>query len=766
MPETEDIMNPERRQSRFGPSEEPQNLEISRELFPGVVEAGKNKRERGGGKVVPKWEKTLQLANTPGIEGRDALLRLAKEQAEAALREENNVSEMTRIAKLVGEIDAQLLPFPTKSDLKTENGVGASPGSTSFSTETSALVEGVPSEPKEARLHYRRKIREIIRVESDSHSLTLKAVYDKLAAGLGFDPKRGFAARDLYPSSLGVKLDNVKDEVEAEIYVRCLLRAAEIKEEALKEMDRSQAAETYFNEMKGGGVPVLSRSHYKWLRGVDDRGIARGIDSLGENGVEALTTEKIDQVFSILLLMGEKDPKFNESWQKDFEKYRLYKINPETMLPENQGKLNKNFYDTGYPEGNRTLVEKELRKKFGNDAYTLAFQIFSAYKEEARFTWTHYLNRYYSMDGYRNALAGLTPPIYIGCSRVFTEGFRTIMYTDENDVEKVYDERLKDPKVKIEIVPETIVEGAEVKRVYITINGEKQKGKIKGFGGEVRSVALSPLQVKGVEDRVEDPQAAGEKVDKLKPGLYRERALRGSYLQETRFEDTDYVPDNKMPQAVSFVSQKDGEAYRKGLVAIGELGKSGEKGDRVNTAVATLAELRSTAESLIEAGAMSREESDKQELIEALNALWSLTILNPENIADLSHQNKAHTSFLRPSQINNLFEGIGGTIKGKFYIGSDGDYANLGVIAQRMKDETSKILESKSLPVSDSTTDDRDLVESEKKARRLKMPEKRGGLVVSSLAQQINEDLQRDARFWNNVGRNIHGKGYVPTERK
>ena len=83
-----------------------------------------------------------------------------------------------------------------------------------------------------------------------------------------------------------------------------------------------------------------------------------------------------------------------------------------------------------------------------------------------------------------------------------------------------------------------------------------------------------------------------------------------------------------------------------------------------------------------------------------------------------------------------------------------------------MKDETSKILESKSLPVSDSTTDDRDLVESEKKARRLKMPEKRGGLVVSSLAQQINEDLQRDARFWNNVGRNIHGKGYVPTERK
>src|SRR3989304_2708569 len=218
MPETEDIMNPERRQSRFGPSEEPQNLEISRELFPGVVEAGKgggggakNKRERGGGKVVPKGEKTLQLANTPGIEGRDALLRLAKEQAEAALREENNVSEMTRIAKLVGEIDAQLLPFP--------------------------------SEPKEARLHYRRKIREIIRVESDSHSLTLKAVYDKLAAGLGFDPKRGFAARDLYPSSLGVKLDNVKDEVEAEIYVRCLLRAAEIKEEALKEMERSQEDE-------------------------------------------------------------------------------------------------------------------------------------------------------------------------------------------------------------------------------------------------------------------------------------------------------------------------------------------------------------------------------------------------------------------------------------------------------------------------------------------------------------------------------------------
>ena len=112
MPETEDIMNPERRQSRFGPSEEPQNLEISRELFPGVVEAGKgggggakNKRERGGGKVVPKWEKTLQLANTPGIEGRDALLRLAKASSNL-LRSQRMMPRLFNATALFGLIES------------------------------------------------------------------------------------------------------------------------------------------------------------------------------------------------------------------------------------------------------------------------------------------------------------------------------------------------------------------------------------------------------------------------------------------------------------------------------------------------------------------------------------------------------------------------------------------------------------------------------------------------------------------------------------
>jgi len=667
------------------------------------------------------------------------------EATEAALRVAMDTGEIEEYRRIKAARDSILAKITTEPEMASG-------------------PETVPISEKEARLFFRKRAREIVRIASSPGDLTLKAVYDKVGASLGFDPKKGFAARDLFPRELGSKLDEVKTAVEAEIELRCLLRAAEIKEGALKGMDRSSAAETFVNDMKANNVPVLERSHYKWLRGVDARGVARGIDSLGEEGAEALTTQKIDRVFSILLLMGEKDPKFDQPWQKEFEKYRLFKINPNTRRPENNQSLKKNYYDTGYPEVNRTLVEDDLRTRFGNDAYTIAHQIFAAYKEEARFTWTHYLNRYFSFDGSRNAAANLAKRIYVGCSRVFTEGFRTIIYKKDDGTEVEYDET----KGNLRAVEreETLSGGVTVKRIYITLEGESKPrlAKIKGYIGELKGLALSPLTVKGVEAKIDDP-LTGDQVDKLKQGLYHERALRGRFLADTPFEDTDYVADNKMPQAVSLTVLKDGEDVRKSIIAIGELGKTGEKVSRIETALATIATLRNTLVSLVEAGAVKQADADSQMETESLNSLWALSIQNPENVADLGHQTKAKTSFLPPSKINTLFEGLGGRIQGVYYLATDVAYQRFGSIAQATKEATMVILKSKKLPEPTDNTDVLALLSAEEKATKLKLPSIRGGVAMAGFAAAAERSLRDSARITNALGRALHGERYKPTER-
>src|SRR3989344_5825228 len=193
----------------------------------------------GGGGV--KWETRVQMA---GQLNDPEAYKLALEATEAALRVAMDTGEIEEYRRIKAARDSILAKITTEPEMASG-------------------PETVPISEKEARLFFRKRAREIVRIASSPGDLTLKAVYDKVGASLGFDPKKGFAARDLFPRELGSKLDEVKTAVEAEIELRCLLRAAEIKEGALKGMDRSSAAETFVNDMKANNVPVLERSHYK-----------------------------------------------------------------------------------------------------------------------------------------------------------------------------------------------------------------------------------------------------------------------------------------------------------------------------------------------------------------------------------------------------------------------------------------------------------------------------------------------------------------------
>src|SRR3989344_2867140 len=141
----------------------------------------------------PKWERTLGAANVPGVRGRDALLKSARRQAQAALDLEDDVAEMTRIAGAISAIDEELVPpIPGAGEVGNRN------------TET-VRVE-IPGDEKELKIFLRERAREIIRTTSNDDALTLNNVRDKIILGLGFDPKT-FTPVDLFAKLLSDKRD-------------------------------------------------------------------------------------------------------------------------------------------------------------------------------------------------------------------------------------------------------------------------------------------------------------------------------------------------------------------------------------------------------------------------------------------------------------------------------------------------------------------------------------------------------------------------------
>lgn len=545
---------------------------------------------------------------------------------------------------------------------------------TSVTVSTKPELDGggrkieIPADETELKLFLRERSREVIRVISNDDNLTYVNVRDKIIAGLGFDPKT-FTPVDLFATLPVKRRDVVQEAFEAEIQARCVLRAAELKEQSYKAMaDKGAAVNRYMNDMKGsesGGASaaVLDRDTYVWLKTLKNEG-------------DGLERKKIDRALAIFVTLGEREPDFSEPWARPFEKYR-----PKKKKAGGEESWGSNFYDPSYDRSLKTKALAEIESAFGKDAVSLAWQMFQAFKEEGNYNWQHYLARDFTFASSRHALATLlTPPVYIGSRRVYATG----------------------------------------------------KG---AFKDELERVALSALRVKTKtgEDPDPAPDDPERKKDRLERDVFLKRAIKGVFLAQTPFDDQNIIKEGKLPQQLSYASVKDGEKLRAAIVTVGELGKDQDKGAKIGAAIGALTDLRSYGQSLVEAGVVSQEELNQQIAIETRNMLWELSIENPANVVDLGTQSKAKPSFLTPSQLNVLFEKMGGSVAGEEnmrFVGSDDDYAQLADFTALVRKRTLELLKSDRLPRSDSDDGDRALVKKEDKAEKLILPKRRGVRVM------------------------------------
>lgn len=574
---------------------------LGRERFPGeggVAASGGDEVKKE--KILPKWEQTLETAKAPGVKGRDALLESARRQAQAALDLEEDTTEMLRIAEAINAIGEELAP-PTSGVEKTGNG----------NTENGRTE--IPADEKKLKLFLRERAREIIRTTSNDDALSLNNVRDKIISSLGFDPKT-FTPVDLFARLPLDRRDDVRGEFEAEIFARCMLRSAELKEQSYKAMaDKGAAVNRYMNDMKGsesGGASaaVLDRDTFLWLKNLKDEG-------------DGLKRENIDSALAIFVMLGEREPDFSDAWAKPFEKFRPKKINADGV--ESWG---TNYYDPSYQRSLKAEAISKIEFTFGKDATSLAWQMFQAFKEEGNYNWQHYLSRDFTFAASRHSLATLlTPPVYIGSRRVYET--KTGTYKDE--LERV-------------------------------------------------ALSALRVKTKVGEDPDPTPDDSTKTKDRLETNVYLERARRGTFLEGSPFEDQNMVKEGRMPQQLSYNTVKDGEKFRAAIVTVGELGKEADKGSKIGPAIGALSDLRTLGQSLVETGVMTQEDLDKQIEVEARNVIWELGIESPTNIQDLTTQTKGKQSFLPPSGLNVLAQAIGGRTRENYFIlGSDSSFQGL-----------------------------------------------------------------------------------------
>lgn len=580
------------------------------------VETAGGGDENKKSKTLPKWEQTLEAAKSPGVKGRDALLESARRQAQAALDLEEDTTEMLRIAEAINAIGEELVP-PISEAGKTGNG----------NTENGRTE--IPADEKKLKLFLRERAREIIRTTSNDDALSLNNVRDKIISSLGFDPKT-FTPVDLFARLPFDRRDDVRGEFEAEIFARCMLRSAELKEQSYKAMaDKGAAVNRYMNDMKGsesGGASaaVLDRDTFLWLKNLKDEG-------------DGLKRENIDSALAIFVMLGEREPDFSDAWAKPFEKFRPKKINTDGV--ESWG---TNYYDPSYQRSLKAEAISKIEFTFGKDATSLAWQMFQAFKEEGNYNWQHYLSRDFTFAASRHSLATLlTPPVYIGSRRVYET--KTGTYKDE--LERV-------------------------------------------------ALSALRVKTKVGEDPDPTPDDSTKTKDRLETNVYLERARRGTFLEGSPFEDQNMIKEGRMPQQLSYNTVKDGEKFRAAIVTVGELGKEADKGSKIGPAIGALSDLRTLGQSLVEVGVMTQEELDKQIEVEARNVIWELGIESPTNVQDLAVQVRGKQNFLTPSALNNLFQAMGGRTKeGYFLIGSNEAYQRLKGVTLRVRSRSWEIFE-------------------------------------------------------------------------
>jgi len=524
----------------------------------------------------------------------------------------------------------------------------------------------IPTEERELRLFLRAYVTEVIRVTGSSDALTLEAVMKSVSSKLGFDPKT-FRPVDLFPQELGERRSEVRDLVEGEIRARCQLRLAEIQEDGYANMeDKNAAIKRYIGEMKGSdlggaGAVTLSRETYLWLKGLEDVG-------------DGLTREKVDKAFQALVLLGENpegDPFTDE----------LGALNQFLRRQDRQGKIN-NFYDSTYPPELRAEVFKIMRERLGDDAVTLAEQIFKAFKERGNYDKNHYLYRLFNFGQFRHSLTKFNPPLFTGSRRLYMQ----------EDTETFSDE-------------------------YYIENGERKR---RDYRDLPKVLALSPLRVRGKTRMI---QIDGEWKDERQPGLYLARAMEGKFLAETAFEDPSTV--KKMPQTESYSTIKDGDELREKIGEFGKLGKENDTGSVIGTVIGLLAEVRSKGISMMVEGATSegsgiftREELDRFIVMLARDVFWEMGVDNDVTTIGLDRQRIDKPSFLIPSQLRELYGRLSGVVSetGIRIIENDRECEELGTYVYGLMERTIKILSSRRMKSSGDVDADSELVKHERRS--------------------------------------------------
>ncbi|MEK7524911.1 MAG: hypothetical protein AAB548_00890 [Patescibacteria group bacterium] len=710
------------------------------------AEVQRRKREVGAGAqaAAPEGEVVIE-GEYREVPGEGAERKVPKEERQelpgrVALERVLGMTDEARKKKALEEWQLKFADTATAEDWdRASSALGVR-----AAAEAKAKVE-IPNEEKTLKRFLRERIREVIRITTNEDNLSVKAVTDEVKLMLGFD-RETMAKVDLFKALPADIQEDVRGDIEGEIEHRCMLRSAELKEWSYKGMaDKGAAVNRFLNDIKGSesgaaSAAIIDRDTFRWLKDLEDEG-------------DGLERAKIDRVLQLLTLLGENqkgyifDPELAE-----FQKFLGVK--------DTAGK-DRNLFDPSYPISTKEVVVDLMKKKFGEDSYTLAWQLFQAFKEEGNYNWQHYLSRDFTFSGSRMALAEiLVPPVYIGSKRVYIEevrlkaGLAEARKEGKDDVASRIQMKLKEIKDRRKALRDvrdaarknlesalTGRNGATIAEAQTRLNQAiEDLEPHRTFADELRVTALSALRSAVFVADPGEPgrpllDADGEKV--IERDILLSRARRGVFLTETPFESTELVPDGKLPQQLSYNTIKDGEKLRGAIVAVGDLGKEGDKSGRIEAAITALADLRSVGESLVVAKVVTREELDRQIEIEARNIIWEMSIENPQTVQDLAVQVKGKQNFLAPSQLNTLFQRMGGrTSGGDQILGSNEVYAELAKVVLEVRSKTWEIFE-------DLEGEDEALVDREKHAKDfVELPTERGKALIDNIGR-INKFMTK-----------------------
>ena len=611
---------------RFGGDEVVSEPRLSGELFDDRIRevgkaGGKKKVERG---TSARNQLEVYLSMPPG-ESRNRVM----EGFLARRGDKLNVDDLKRAAQSFVE------------EVPTATRIAAPPASP---TSGEPLKTGMADreklkDPDSLMLYMRQKAIEFIEDASEA-KLNYATVEAEIKLGLGWN-RDTMAKIDLFDQLSAEKKEKVKELVKVEINARCELKVAQLKDKSLRkpEVEKAEA-----RKQTVAGAGEIDRDTHRWLASVAD---------LGERG--GITAEKVDQAFSVLVLLGEGFPDPPKPWMRDFVSFVKA---PDRKDP----RKTKGFWDPAYPVETKEGVFVLLREKFGPDAANVAHQLFDAYKLEGKYNWDHYLNGLYSYAATRSVLTVLEKPVYLGSQR---------KYKDPEFVEK----RTSLQRGLFE---------ARSRNVPDEIGDIEQQMKALGYGAEIQRLGMSPLDVKASDKYIDDPKIPGAKKGNEELGLYMEKVKEGMFLRGTSW--TDNVLVAYLPQEISVVIVKAGDKFSAAVASIGGLGAEGDRKTRVDAAVKSVSEMRSAGINLVATGTNTPEEIDKQINEEVLNILWELSLYNDFNLDMV----EGKPNFLLETQLNDLFVKLGGIVDGVPIIGSDDQYVKIRELIEGIKKRTWK----------------------------------------------------------------------------